>query len=614
MITLQQDIFRPLYEIKAFIVWMAASFVLVLVHAPGWYLFVIPCIFFGLMRFKQSIYTLRMRMAISTQRLKFIPQEDMVEIGQNAINKEKAFYLGTGFVWSQPEAELAYKISSMPIDETKFMPKYLPDFIKKMVTPKDTVDDKEAMGRSWIHGIGVTKEEDILLRFNTIPGNVGISGTTGAGKTKMYAVLLSQMIQTDSAVIIIDPKGDKELQSLARNFAKRFNKDFLFFHPAFPSQSVRFNPIKNWNVIADIGARLANLISADGGDSFTRFCELSVNRVCYGLELAGLRPSLKNIRRYVEIGVDQLFAECMNKICLPVYGPDWDAKVGTYMSKNQRLSRSEAMAELYMQEYVPQYGSNEVMDGLYSTLYHNKEHYSKMILSLTPLLQTLCMGELGKLLSPDYEDLEDSREIHNMESVVMGKKVFYVSLDSLSNTTISKTLASTFMAELATVAGTIYNQFPADSFSTFLLVDEVTEVASEQLLQMLNKARGAGFKIFMAFQSLADFEAKLGSRAKAQQFLDNINTWLSLRVKIDTAEYVSRSMGETIVRTMNTSITSGSESESHALEFRASIAKGLKDNQVPLVSPYVLTDLPNLQFFIKTGDGIVRKGRIPIVL
>jgi len=614
MITLQQDIFRPLYEIKAFVVWMVASLVLIMVHAPGWYLFVIPCIFFGLLRFKQSIYTLRMRMAISTQRLKFIPQEDMVEIGQNAINKEKAFYLGTGFVWSQPEAELAYKISSMPIDETKFIPKYLPNLIKKIITPKDTVDDKEAMGRSWIHGIGVTKEEDILLRFKTIPGNVGISGTTGAGKTRLYAVLLSQMIQTDSAVIIIDPKGDKELQSLARNFAKRFNKDFLFFHPAFPSQSVRFNPIKNWNVIADIGARLANLISADGGDSFTRFCELSVNRVCYGLELAGLRPSLKNIRRYVEIGVDQLFAECMNKICLPVYGPDWDAKVGTYMSKNQRLSRSEAMAELYMQEYVPQYGSNEVMDGLYSTLYHNKEHYSKMILSLTPLLQTLCMGELGKLLSPDYEDLEDSREIHNMESVVMGKKVFYVSLDSLSNTTISKTLASTFMAELATVAGTIYNQFPADSFSTFLLVDEVTEVASEQLLQMLNKARGAGFKIFMAFQSLADFEAKLGSRAKAQQFLDNINTWLSLRVKIDTAEYVSRSMGETIVRTMNTSITSGSESESHALEFRASIAKGLKDNQVPLVSPYVLTDLPNLQFFIKTGDGVVRKGRIPIVL
>lgn len=613
MVTLQQDIFRPIYEIKAFFVWLAATFLLIVLQVPAWYLFIIPCIVFAIYRYRQSLYSLKMRMAISAQQLKKIPQDDMVEIGQKAI-KQNAFYLGTGFIWGQPECELAYKISEMPPDDINFIPKWLPKYVKDAITPKDTIPDKNAKGMSWIHGIGVSKEEDLHLQFTTIEGNVGIAGTTGAGKTRLYAVLTSQILQTDSCLIVIDPKGDKELKELVQNFARKFKKDFLFFHPAFPSQSVRFNPIKNWNVIADVGARLANLISADGGDSFTRFCELSVNRVCYGLELIGMRPSLKNIRRFVEIGVDQLFTECMNKICTPAFGSDWDAKIGVYMSKNQRLTRSEAMAEFYMQEYAPKFGNNEVMDGLYATLYHNKEHYSKMILSLTPLLQTLCMGELGKLLSPDYEDLEDTREIHNMESVVLGKKVLYIGLDSLSNLTISKTLASTFMAELATVAGTIYNHQKGKPIDTYLIIDEVAEVASEQLLQMLNKARGAGFKIIMAFQSVADFAAKLGSTAKAQQFLDNMNTLLSLRVKLDTAKYISESFGETTVRTMNTSISSGSESESHALEFRASVSKGLKDTRVPLVSPDVLTNLPNLQFFIKMGDGFVRKGRIPIVI
>lgn len=613
MITLQQNIFRPVYELRAMLMWATVAIMMPVLRVPAWYFFIIPCLVMLSIRYQQTLYTLRKRLAVSIQRLQFIPQDEMKIIGQNAINNEKAFYLGTGFIWSQQECEMANQFIGTPFDETKFIPKYLPKVIKDLITPRDTIPDKEAYGVSWIHGIGIEKEEPIYLRLSSIPGNVGISGMTGSGKTRMYAVLLSQMIQTDSAVIIIDPKGDKELKEMAEKFAKSYGRDFLFLHPAFPSKSIRFNPIKNFNVIADIGARLGSLIATEGDDAFTKFCELSVNRICYGLEMIGQRPTLRNIRHFVEVGVEHLFADCMAHICLPIYGTDWDSLMGTYMSKNQRLSRFEAMAEFYTNEHVPKHGNNDVMTGLVSMLYHNKEHYSKMILSLTPLLMTLCMGEIGKVLSPDYEDLEDTREIHNMESVILGKKVFYISLDSLSNPTIAKTLAATLIAEMATVAGSIYNYHGIGKYSTYLLVDEVSEVASEQLLQMLNKARGAGFKIFMAFQSLADYEAKMNSRAKAQQFLDNIGTWISLRVRLESSKYVSELFGETTIRKMNTSISTGSESESHALEFRASVSKSLKEENVPLVSPNLLMDLPNLQFFVKTSDGIVRKGKIPIV-
>ncbi|MBP0533221.1 TraM recognition domain-containing protein, partial [Mycobacterium tuberculosis] len=64
-----------------------------------------------------------------------------------------------------------------------------------------------------------------------------------------------------------------------------------------------------------------------------------------------------------------------------------------------------------------------------------------------------------------------------------------------------------------------------------LLVDEVAEAINEQVIQILNKGRGAGFRSFVAFQSRSDLEAKLGSAAKMLQVLGNLNNQIILRLE-----------------------------------------------------------------------------------
>jgi conjugal transfer pilus assembly protein TraD len=56
-----------------------------------------------------------------------------------------------------------------------------------------------------------------------------------------------------------------------------------------------------------------------------------------------------------------------------------------------------------------------------------------------------------------------------------------------------------------------------------LIIDEIAEAINEQVIQILNKGRGAGFKAFVAFQAWADLEAKLRNAAKMLQVLGNLN-------------------------------------------------------------------------------------------
>jgi len=610
-----QDMFRPLYEVRSGSVWAASAVAVASMNTlPLWGVFAAFCSGMSFIRFRKALSVLSFRMAISAQRLKFLTYDQMEVIGKDSIENHKAFYLGEGFAWGKTEAQLAWEISKRDSEDICFIPKRLPKKIREWITPSNTVPDDEAMGCPWIHGLGAHKEETIRLRLDTLPGHVGISGTTRSGKTRLYAVLVSQMTQMkDACLIIIDPKGDKDLEALARNFAKRNNRDYLYFHPQFPSQSIRLNPIKNWNVIADIGARIGTLISSDGSDNFTKFCELSVNRICYGLEMVGVRPSLKEIRRYAEMGIEHLLEDCFGVLFTPLYGTDWDQKIGQIMSKDMKVSRIEAMARFYSEQHSRQHGNNDVIDGLITTLYHSKEHYGKMILALLPLMQTLCMGELGKMLSPDTDDIEDPRPIYDMESIILGKKVFYMSLDSLTNQTVAHTLASTTLAEIATVAGTIYNHHPKQT--TFLLFDEVFEVASPQLVQILNKGGGGGFQAFLAMQANADLEAKLKSPAAARQFFANMNTQISLRVLDETAEWVSGMMGETAIDSFSTSYSTGTETEAHIAEYRGSISRSNKEERVPLVHKDYISSLPNLQYFARLDGGKrIIKGMLPIVL
>jgi conjugal transfer pilus assembly protein TraD len=59
-----------------------------------------------------------------------------------------------------------------------------------------------------MHNLGKAHEK---RRNHRLMGHTLLAGATGVGKTRLGELMLAQLINDGDAIIIIDPKGDKDL-------------------------------------------------------------------------------------------------------------------------------------------------------------------------------------------------------------------------------------------------------------------------------------------------------------------------------------------------------------------------------------------------------------------
>jgi conjugal transfer pilus assembly protein TraD len=218
------------------------------------------------------------------------------------------------------------------------------------------------------------------------------------------------------------------------------------------------------------------------------------------------------------------------------------------------------------------------------------------------------------MLAPKVADFSDEREIWDIDKIIKQKAVLYMGLDSLSNNIVQQAIASMILADVAAVCGAVYN-FYEEKPEVVLIIDEIAEAINEQVIQILNKGRGAGFKAFVAFQSRSDLTAKLGNVAKMQQVLGNLNNQIVLRLEdTDTAQWFSDKVGETAIRNLTINSSTSTGTESHVGEFQGSVSRSLQMEKVPLIPTRLIHNLPNLQYFMRVSGGSVYQGRIPILV
>lgn len=136
--------------------------------------------------------------------------------------------------------------------------------------------------------------------------------------------MITQAILRNEAVIIIDPKGDKELKDNAQRacIAAGSPERFVYFHPGFPEHSVRLNPLRNFNRGTEIASRIAALIPSEtGADPFKAFGQMALNNIVQGLLLTSQRPDLKTLRRFLEGGPEGLVVKAVTawgSRCIPI--------------------------------------------------------------------------------------------------------------------------------------------------------------------------------------------------------------------------------------------------------------------------------------------------------
>ena len=245
------------------------------------------------------------------------------------------------------------------------------------------------------------------------------------------------------------------------------------------------------------------------------------------------------------------------------------------------------------------------MEGLLTQLEHDRTHFSKMIAGLLPILVMLTAGSMGPLLSPT-EDAEST----DMNLVINSDQVLYLGLDSLSDPMVGSTIGSLALADLASTAGEIYNHRLPKPVNIF--VDECAEVLNDQLIQILNKGRGAGINLYIATQTIADFKARMGDEAKALQVLANANHIVALRVlDTDTQEFISTKLPKSrFAYVMRTQATGTGD---NAIKHNGNIGERLMEEEGERFPTALLGELPDLEFLAVFAGGDIRKGRIPIL-
>jgi conjugal transfer pilus assembly protein TraD len=587
---------RPNYEAVAVGLWLAVA-AIAWSTADRWNLHVAPFRYLSLAASVMVLLWLpgmlrvwRRHHRLRGKPLAFIDSSNLAR----AMGCRPELWLGWGFDWTGSHAQLAH------------------DLLR--AGPARLIGNTSGrLGANWIQGLG-ERERAVRLPLAHTEGHLLVVGTTGAGKTRLFDLLVTQAVLRGEAVVIIDPKGDQDLRNAAERACRSVNEQerFVHFHPAFPQESARIDPLHSFNRATEVASRVAALIPSEtGNDPFKAFGQMAMSNVVQGLLAVGERPSLVTLRRYLEGGAESLVERVLVRY-LGEHVPSWETEAKPFLRQSRDTTARVTGLVRYYRESVCGHHPSTVVDGLASLFEHERVHFSKMIASLMPILNMLTSADLGPLLSPNAADTRDPRRLTSMAECIERAQVVYLGLDALSDSMVGGAIGSILVADLAAVAGDRYN-YGVNLTPVNVFIDEAAEVVNDPFIQLLNKGRGAGLRLTVATQTFADFAARTGSEAKARQVLGNINNLVALRVlDAETQQYVTDSLPKTRLKSML--LTQGSTTDSrNPLLYTGNVGERLGEEEGDLFPPALLGQLPNLHYLAVLAGGRIVKGRLPIL-
>lgn len=585
---------------------------------------------FGLMKLVQGATLLRRQLKLAGEPLPVCTFEDLKRICTDEAHRDE-LWLGKGFLWGPKHTQLVMDILKYnwqsiaddalgPIRVLRFILKHKAFCFRHPLRARHQYQEHlktlSQIGQSWIHGVG-EKEEKIFQPLAHSEGHTLIIGTTGSGKTRCFDLLISQAILRGETVIIIDPKGDADLRDKAKRACAMLGREdaFVNFHPAQPEESQPINLLANWTRPTEIASRVANLIPSNGqSDPFKNFAWDALNKVAQGLCIAYAKPTLMNLRRYLEGSPESMIELSFTRYFEKIYGEEAQSIIQDMYASLKKDTLTNRVSAL-IDHYVEEMPNEPALDGLISLREHDKEHFSKMVTSLLPILSMLTSGRIGQMLSPPEGGMQQAPiTFRDTGDFIEKNAVVYVGLDSLSDSVVGSAIGSLMLADLTAAGGSRYNFVQGRMRPVNIFVDEAAEVVNDSFIQLLNKGRGAKFKLFVATQTIADFASRLGSKDKAVQVLGNVNNTISLRcLDPDTQKFVAERFPKTKVKSV--AVDQGlSTAADDALPKGGRLGERLMEEEAALFPPELLGLLPNLEFIANLSGGRVIKGRYPLLV
>ena len=488
-------------------------------------------------------------------------------------------------------------------------------------------------GNPALHGIE-PDEKDVTLALGERVGHTVVYGTTRVGKTRLAELLVTQDIRRGEVTIVFDPKGDADLMKRVWAEAHRAGRgDKLYiFHLGWPEISARYNAVGRFGRVSEVASRVAGQLSGEGNSAaFREFAWRFVNIIARALVALGERPDYTLIMRYVNNIADLYirYAEKIIQAQLPA--------LQTQIENNQQvLGEDDVPRNMQGQPDALRIWAIEValsseegkklydpiLDGLRSAVRYDRTYFDKIVASLLPLLEKLTTGKTAELLSPDYQDIDDTRPIFDWEQIIRKKAVVYVGLDALSDSEVASAVGNSMFADLVSVAGHIYKHginagLPGGKEGKSLInlhCDEFNELMGYEFIPLINKGGGAGMQVTAYTQTSSDIEARIGNAAKTAQVQGNFNNLIMLRVRENrTAELLTTQLPQ--VEIYIKTLVSGHQDTADVnadQDFTSSTQDRVGTVKVPLLEPADIVTLPKGQAFALLEGGQLWKIRMPL--
>lgn len=488
-------------------------------------------------------------------------------------------------------------------------------------------------GNPALHGIE-PDEKDVTLALGERVGHTVVYGTTRVGKTRLAELLVTQDIRRDEVTIVFDPKGDADLMKRVWAEAHRAGRgdELYIFHLGWPEISARYNAVGRFGRVSEVASRVAGQLSDEGNSAaFREFAWRFVNIIARALVALGERPDYTLIMRYVNNIADLYirYAEKIIQAQLPA--------LQTQIENNQQvLGEDDVPRNMQGQPDALRIWAIEValsseegkklydpiLDGLRSAVRYDRTYFDKIVASLLPLLEKLTTGKTAELLSPDYQDIDDTRPIFDWEQIIRKKAVVYVGLDALSDSEVASAVGNSMFADLVSVAGHIYKHginagLPGGKEGKSLInlhCDEFNELMGDEFIPLINKGGGAGMQVTAYTQTSSDIEARIGNAAKTAQVQGNFNNLIMLRVRENrTAELLTTQLPQVEIYTKT--LVSGHQDTADVnadQDFTSSTQDRVGTVKVPLLEPADIVTLPKGQAFALLEGGQLWKIRMPL--
>lgn len=528
---------------------------------------------------------------------------------RHASPQDATIWLGLGFRWSAAHTEKILRHDQLPFAYQNRLPTWV-----RRITRIRARRSPVAIGQGIFHGVE-SNEVDITYSLSQLNGGLGIVGTTQSGKGIVLTTLIRRAIVRGETVIVIDPKSSKRLRGAILHAAKEVGRDPVSeFHPAFPRRGVRLDPFGSFDRASELASRVISVLPEDTAGAFRSFAWQAVYNIVDGLLYLGERPSLKLLTEIMSQSIDNL----LRRILVKAHRDYGLAELSIPASNRYNKAPPTHLEELIYSWETQNPNGREItlIASLIATHRHDRDHYAKITASLMPILTMLTSGHLAQTLSPDYEDMNDTRPIETLEQVVHRQGILYVGLDALPDATIAQALGAILLSDLTALTGHLYNEEKSgvDAPRISVFVDEAFNVINTPLLELLNKGMEAGVHVTLAMQTIPDLVERLGSTAKAKMVLGNLNHWLVLRTKDpETQRMIVKAFGESLQKNRSYAVSERTDTDDWA-QFSASWSMTQNEVYSRNIRAQWLGALPNGEYFALLGGGELWKGRMPLVI